>query len=66
MGKADFHSTRKSMGKHKPFKFMGFLNMLGEAEIHTTPKRWEKCISIVRETHGKQTFQTYGFLKYFG
>ena len=55
------------MGKHKHFKFMGFLNISGEAEIHTIPKTWEKWISIVREKYGKtQTFQIYGFLKYFG
>ena len=33
---------RKSMGKHKHFKFMGLLNILDEAEIHTIPKTWEK------------------------
>ena len=36
------------MGKYKSFKFMGFLNISGEAEIHTIPKTWEKWISIVR------------------
>ena len=30
------------MGKQKRFKFMGFLNISGEAEIHTIPKIWEK------------------------
>ena len=30
------------MGKHKHFKFMGFLNILGEAEVHAIPKIWEK------------------------
>ena len=55
------------MGKHKHFKFMGFFNILGEVEIHTIPKTWEKWISIVREKYGKiKTFQIYGFLKYFG
>ena len=55
------------MGKHIHFKFVGFLNISGEAEIHTIPKTWEKWISIVREKYGKtQTFQIYGFLKYFG
>ena len=29
---------RESMGKHKHFKFMSFLNILGEAEIHIIPK----------------------------
>ena len=54
------------MGKHKHFKFMGFLNILGKAEIHTVPKTWGKWISIVREKCGKtQTFESYGFLKYF-
>ena len=56
----------KSMGKHKYFKYVGFLNISGEAEIDTVPKTWEKWISIVREKYGKtQTFQIYGFLKYF-
>ena len=55
------------MGKQKYFKFIGFLNILGKAEIHTIPKTWGKCISIVREKYGKrQRFQIYGFLKYFG
>ena len=92
------------MGKHKYFKFMGFLKILDEAEIHTIPKTREKSIPIIREKyekksknskvsqifwvkqksiqfpkHGKseshntgesmekkQTFQSYGFLKYFG
>ena len=54
------------MGKHKHFKFMGFLNILGKAEIHTVPKTWGKWISRVREKCGKtQTFESYGFLKYF-
>ena len=57
----------KSVGKHKHFKFMGFLNISGEAEIHTVPKTWGKLISIVREKYLKtQTFQSYVFLKYFG
>ena len=55
------------MGKNQHPKLMGFSNILGGAEIHTIPKTWEKRISIVREKYGKtQTFQTYGFLKYFG
>ena len=55
------------MGKHKHFKFMVFLNILGKAEIHKIPKRWEKWISLVWEKHGKtQTFQIYGFFKYVG
>ena len=47
--KSGFSSYGKSMGKHKHFKFMGFLNISGEAEIHTIPKIWEKWIYIVRE-----------------
>ena len=55
------------MGKQKHFNFVGFLNISGEAEIHAVPKTLENWISIVREKHGKtQTFQIYGFLKYFG
>ena len=55
------------MGKHKHFKVKGFWNFLLEAEIHAVPNTWEKWISIVREKYGKtQTFQIYGFLKYFG
>ena len=48
------------MVKHKHFKFMGFLNISGEAEIHIIPKTWGKWISIVREKYGKtQTLQSY-------
>ena len=55
------------MGKDKHFKFKGFLNFSYEADIHLVPKTWEKWIPIVREKYGKtQTFQIYGFLKYFG
>ena len=55
------------MGKHKHFKVKGFLNFLYEAEVHAVPKIWENWISIAREKHGEtQTFQIYGFLKYFG
>ena len=51
------------MAKHKHFKSMGFLNISGEAEIHTIPKTWEEWISVVREKHGKtQTFKFMGFL----
>ena len=58
-GKTGFPLYGKSMGKHKHFKFMGFLNISGEAEIHTIPKIWEKWIPIVREKYGKtQTFQS--------
>ena len=45
---------------------MGFLPILGEAEIHTIPKIWKKWIPIISEKYGKtQTFQSNGFLKYF-
>ena len=54
------------MGKHKHFKFMGFLNISGEAQIHTIPEIWEELIPIIRESMGKKTFQSYGFLKCFG
>ena len=55
------------MGKHKHVKVKGFLNFSYEAEIHAVPKTYEKGISIVKEKRGKtQTFQVYGFLKYFG
>ena len=30
----------KSMGKHNHFKFIGFSNISGEAEIHTVTKIW--------------------------
>ena len=56
------------MGKveHKHSKVKGFSNILGEVESRTILKTWEKWISIVREKYGKtQTFQIYGFLKYF-
>ena len=46
---------------------MGFSTILNEAEIHTIPKIWKKWIPIEREKYGKtQTFQSNGFLKYFG
>ena len=32
---------------------MGFLNISGEAEIHTNSKTWEKWIPIIREKYGK-------------
>ena len=58
-GKSGFPKYGESMGKHKLFKFMGFLDISGEAEIHTIPKTWEKWIYIVREKYGKtQTFQS--------
>ena len=55
------------MGKHKHSKVKGFWNIVLETETHAVPNKWEKWISIVREKYGKtQTFQIYGFLKYFG
>ena len=55
------------MGKNKHSKVMGFSTILSEAEIHTIPKIWKKWIPIVREKYEKkQTFQSNGFLKYFG
>ena len=66
-GKSGFPLYGKCMEKHKHFKFVGFLNILDEAEIHTIARTWEKWISIIREKYGeKQTFQSNGFLKYFG
>ena len=67
MGKVDFHSTGKVRENTKNSKFMGFLNISGEAEIHAIPKTWEKWNSIAWGRHWKtQIFQIYGFLKYFG
>ena len=55
------------MKKQTDFKVKCFWNFLLEAEIHVVPKTWEKRISMIREKYGKaQTFQIYGFLKYFG
>ena len=54
-GKSGFPLYGKSMEKHKHFKFMGFLNILDEAEIHTIPRTWKKWISIIREKFGKKT-----------
>ena len=55
------------MAKQKHFKVKGFFNFSFEAEIHAVSKTWEKWISIVRKKYGKtQTFQIYGFLKYYG
>ena len=51
--KSGLPKYRKSMGKHKRFRFIGFLNILGEAEIHASPKIWEKWIYIVQEKYGK-------------
>ena len=54
------------MWKNKYLKVMGFSNILGEAEIIANPKTYKKWITIVWEKYGeKQTFQIYGFIKYF-
>ena len=59
MGKVNSHNTGKVWEKSKHSKVLGFSNILGEAEIHTIPKIWEKWIPIVREKYGKaQTFQS--------
>ena len=41
-GKSGLPLYGKSMGKQKHFKFIGFLNISNEAEIHTIPRTWEK------------------------
>ena len=41
-GKSEYPYYGKSMGKSKYSKVMGFSNILGEAEIHTISKVWEK------------------------
>ena len=41
-GKSEFPLYGKSMEKQKHFKFMGFLNISDEAEIHTILRTWEK------------------------
>ena len=54
------------MGKPKHSEVMSFLNVSGEADIRTVRKTWEKWIHIIQRQYGKaQTFQSYGFLKYF-
>ena len=47
------------MGKHKHFKFIGFLNISGEAKIHAIPKIWEKRIYIAQKSMGKQRFPKF-------
>ena len=43
MGKVNSHNMGRVWGKTNIlFKLMDFLNILGEAEIHTIPKVWEK------------------------
>ena len=41
-GKSGFPLYGKVMEKHKHFKFMGFLNISDDTEIHTIPRTWEK------------------------
>ena len=41
-GKSGFPLYGKGMEKHKQFKFMGFLDISDEAEIHTILRTWEK------------------------
>ena len=49
------------MGKNKHSKVMGFSNILGEAEIHTIPKTYEKWISIIFRVKQKSIqFPKYG------
>ena len=68
MGKVNSHSKDKIWGNTNISKLIKcFWNFSLNAEIHAVPKTWEKWISIIREKYGKtQTFQIYGFLKYFG
>ena len=54
-GKSGLPLYGKSMGKHKHFKFMGFLNISYEAEIHTIPRTREKWVPIIRENYGKKS-----------
>ena len=54
------------MGKHKYSKVMGSSNILDEAVIHTIPKTWESGFIVLEKDGKTQTFQIYGFLKYFG
>ena len=53
-GKSGFPLCGKNMEKHKHFKFMSFLNILDEAEIHTIHRTWEKWISIMWEKYEKK------------
>ena len=67
MGKVNSHSKENLWENTNIFKGKGFLNFLLVVKIHAVPKIWEKWIYIVWKKHGKtQTFQIYGFLKYFG
>ena len=42
MRNVNSHNTRKVWGKNKDSEVMDFSTFLGEAEIHTIPKIWEK------------------------
>ena len=53
MRKVNSHNTGKVWEKSKHSKVLGCSNILGEAEIHTIPKLWEKWIPIVRKNMGK-------------
>ena len=66
MGKVDFHNTGK-VWENKHFKFMGFLNISGKAEIYTIPKIWEKWIPLIRVRYGENKHsKVTGFLKISG
>ena len=41
------------MRKHKHFKFIGFLHISREAEIHTIPKWWNELIPILQNKYGE-------------
>ena len=61
-GKIGLPLYGKSMGKHNHFKLIVLLNISDEAEIHTIPKTWEKCIPIIREKYGKKENIPYGWV----
>ena len=42
MGKVNSHNTGRAWEKNKHSKVTVFLNISGEAEIHTVPKIWQK------------------------
>ena len=61
-GKSGFPQYGKSMRKQKYLKFVGFLNVSSQPEIHKIPKIWEKQIPIVRGKYGKTHFKVKGLL----
>ena len=68
MGKVNSHSNEK-IWENKGISDIskGFLYFSLEGEVRAVSKTWKNGISIVREKYRKrQTFQIYGFLKYFG